>query len=121
MKTNPILKLLIILCTLIFLFTACKKSHYYQLAPEDLAWIVYSEGDIIKFRNPAGNIKTFKAYHKTRSYTVSDNNYYEESGISFELVNDTTESRGLLYIVKNESGNLITLTWPRYSNKLIIS
>ncbi|HKR06539.1 MAG TPA: hypothetical protein VJY62_18030 [Bacteroidia bacterium] len=123
MKTYPAsLKLLIVSCTLLFVFGACKKAKYYQLAPEDLAWIIYKEGDQLKFRNPAGNLMTYDAYRKTRSYTVSGSNYYEESGISIKLVNDTVlGSAGLLYIVKKEEGNIISIAWPHFYGKLFLS
>src|SRR6185436_12285738 len=123
MKTFPnFLKLLIVSCTVILLFSTCKKASYHELAPEDLAWIVYNDGDLIRFKNDSGIILTYHAYHKARSYSVQGNNYYEESGISIVLQYDTVPNEGgLLYIKKLASGNEITLTWPHFYNKLYIS
>src|SRR4051812_11400112 len=113
MKTkSTFLQFGIFALTVIFLFNSCKSATYYQLAPEDLAWIVYNDGDALNFKNPAGGEINYSCYHKTRSYTVSGDNYYEESGISIKMANDTTNLNGLLYIAKKDVGNVITLSWP---------
>lgn len=115
------LKLLIISCTLIFLFSSCGKTNYHQLTPEDLAWIVYKEGDVVKFKNDTGGVMAFSMFHKTRSYKTSGKNYFEETGISIKYVIGIYTYSGLLYFKLTETGNIITLSWPLFNGALTLS
>ncbi|MEP7168127.1 MAG: hypothetical protein ABI855_02030 [Bacteroidota bacterium] len=115
------LKIFIISCIMIFSFTSCKKNNYYQLAPEDLAWMVYSDGDVIKFKNDTGAILTFKTDYNTRTYSITGGDYYEHTGIRISMANDTAGLSGLLYVEKQGDGTLVTLSWPHYYGTLYIS
>ncbi|MEO5572341.1 MAG: hypothetical protein ABIT08_04690 [Bacteroidia bacterium] len=122
MKTiSTPLKFLVISGALFFFFSGCSKTNYYALTPEDLAWVVYSDGNLLHFKNPAGNVNTYYTFRKTRSYTNTGDSYYEETGISFKLQNDTTNSGGYFYVTKKESGTVITLTWPHFTGTMFIS
>ena len=57
-------KVLIDLClltgfVLLIIFHGCKTEKYNFLASEDLKWMVYAEGDSLKFKSTTGQLKTY--------------------------------------------------------------
>lgn len=111
-------------CAILFLFSTCGKPSYVQLTDEELAWVVYTESEVLKFRADSGNTTvTYTAFNKFRGYIVNGNQYNEKSGISFKVAKDTINgSLGLFYIYKEPTGsNSISLTWPYFTGTVNIS
>ena len=53
----------------VFFLAGCTKRNYFELAPEDYAWVnVYSVNQKIIFSDTAGITRSYTAYHEDRGY-----------------------------------------------------
>jgi len=93
----------------------CKKANYNELSDEDLAWIIYRNGDSIRFVSNAGQLMTFYAYGNTRYYVEDGKNYFEGSSIQFQLAKSPDPDDGNLIIQRVAGGLSAGLSWPHYN------
>jgi len=115
--TSWILPLIIALAAVVTLtgLPGCKKANYNQLSDEDLAWIIYRNGDSIRFVSNAGQLMTFYAYGNTRYYIEDGKNYFEGSSIQFRLDKTTDPDEGNLIVQKVSGGLAASVSWPHYN------
>lgn len=109
----------LIIGTVISSISACKKSTYYQLTDEEMAWLVYKNNEILNFQNQNGDGVSYYVTIRTKSYNLEGNVYNEYTNAQFLQLDDTTaifstDSRGVHQMSKSESGFLVTLTWPHF-------
>lgn len=103
----------------ILLFNGCKKDKYVFLTEEDLALMLYSEGQQIKFKNPSGAILKFTAFAYTRGYVEMDGAQSEGTNINFRLDNDTVAGeKGFISVQASSEGTFMTITFPRFEGTL---
>jgi hypothetical protein len=105
---------------LLVMFTAssCKKSTYYKLTEEDMAWLVYDDNEVVKFRNSLGQTQQYRVAIRQKYYNLEGETYSERTSATFVLQNDTTlyaeDSKGQLFIGTGEGGLFVTFSWPHF-------
>lgn len=98
------------------LFEGCKSKKYNFFIPEDLTWLVYSQGDSIKFSNSSGQTRTYIVSDVKRGYIEEDGVNNEHVGATILLKNDTNDvyTKGFVYLVKKSEGLLVSAGWAYY-------
>jgi hypothetical protein len=116
-KGQRLLAIPVILLLVLFA-VSCKKSTYYQLTDEDMAWLVYDNNQIDNFKNPSNDITSIKVQRRSKAYEKTGQTYTEYTSAAFHQLDDSTlyvqDSKGSLWIEKNENGLIVTLTWPHF-------
>jgi hypothetical protein len=117
--------MVLVFAALIFsAITSCKKSTYYQLTDEEMAWLVYKNNDILRFENQYGDLLRYYVTIRVKSYDKDGDTYSEFTSANFLQLNDTTalfadDSRGQHLMEKGADGFLVTLTWPHFPIKKV--
>ena len=118
-------KALVLLTVLVSLFTAgCKKINYHDLTYDDMLWLVYKNNQVDRFENGNGSSVSFSVVIRSKSYYDSGKDKNEWTAAAFEQLFDTTaifaeDSYGELFITKQNTGLLVTLTWPHFPIKAV--
>ena len=105
--------------TLMFSFSllqSCKKLNYVELEEADYDWVrMYEKNELIKFRNPAGKIYTYRVESITRGYREDGDNNYGRAGAALLQDVDTSSYDGSSIIVeRNSSGLSVDIYWSRH-------
>jgi hypothetical protein len=91
-------------------FGGCKTDTTYILTEDELKWMIYDNDQVIKFQSDSGKSRTYNVYGRWRG----DGN----ASVTIGLVGDTTHlAPSGLYLLKNEGGFTVTVSWPHYPAK----
>lgn len=101
-----------LLCSL----QSCKKLNYVELEDADYDWVeMYEKNQLVKFRNPAGKIYTYRVESITRGYREEGDNNYGRAGASLLQDVDTSSYDGSSILVERNDGGLsIEMYWSRH-------
>lgn len=114
----------ILLSFLIALTTAlssCKKYNYTEFTESDKEWMIYSEGQQLKFKNQGGIIRNYTVFNLQRGYFKSGNNYDSYTLNNFKWDADTIVANGMFLLDKKGGGTNISFSWPRFSDKAALN
>jgi hypothetical protein len=99
------------------LHLACKKYYYTEFTDEDLQWLIYSEGQQLKFMNQNGDQRHYTAFNLVRGYLKEGTKYDALYYNYFKWNDDTLNQRGDFRLDKKGGGTNIFFSWPRLSGK----
>ncbi|MBK7855633.1 MAG: hypothetical protein IPJ79_12680 [Bacteroidetes bacterium] len=102
--------------SLISTLHSCKKLNYVELEDADYDWVeMYEKNQLVKFRNPAGKIYTYRVESITRGYREEGDNNYGRAGAALLQDVDTSSYDGSSILVeRNDAGLLLELYWSRH-------
>jgi hypothetical protein len=118
------LKHSIILSALVFgtvIMQSCKKYNYTEFNESDKEWMIYSEGQQLKFVNQAGIIRNYTVFNLQRGYFRSGNNYDAYTLNNFKWDADTITANGMFLLDKKGGGTNISFSWPRFSGSAALN
>ncbi len=96
---------------------ACKKYYYTEFTESDLQWLIYNEGQQLKFKNQNGIQRHYTVFNLTRGYLKEGNKYDALYYNYFKWNDDTLNIKGDFRIDKKGGGTNIFFSWPRLSGK----
>jgi hypothetical protein len=96
----------------------CSKGTYHFLTPEDVAWMVYKQGDKIKFTN-GPSFRTYDVIRLYRGYLEngSEHNEHIRAYISFLTDTSAGNSAGNILVEKTAGGTQVTFSFPHFLNE----
>jgi hypothetical protein len=98
-------------------FYSCKKYNYTEFTESDKEWMIYSEGQQLKFKNQNGIIRNYQVFNLQRGYFKSGNNYDSYTFNYFKWDGDTLTLNGKFQVDKKGGGTNITFSWPRFTGE----
>lgn len=112
------LKILVAATSILFISSmqSCKKLNYVELEDADYDWVeMYQKNQLVKFRNPAGKIYTYRVESITRGYREEGDNNYGRAGASLLQDVDTSSYDGSSILVeRNDAGLDVEIYWSRH-------
>lgn len=111
---NTVLFSIFIMGTIVF--SSCKKYNYTEFTESDKEWLIYSEGQQLKFKNQSGIIRNYTAYNLRRGYLKEGNNYDASASNQFRWGDDTLNLSGNFIVDKKGGGTNVSFSWPRFSD-----
>ena len=96
----------------------CSKDTYRFLTPEDVAWMVYKEGDNINFSD-GPHSRTYKITRLYRGYLENGSEHNEHIRAYISFISDTTPGNADadLLVEKTAGGTQFTFSFPHFKNR----
>ncbi len=94
---------------------SCKKYNYTEFTESDKEWLIYSEGQQLKFKNQAGIIRNYTAFNLRRGYLKEGNNYDALATNQFKWDDDTLNLVTTFQVDKQGGGTNVRFYWPRFT------
>lgn len=101
--------------------SSCKKYNYTEFTESDKEWMIYSEGQQLKFKSQAGIIRNYSVFNLQRGYFKSGNNYDSYTLNNFKWDADTITANGMFLLDKKGGGTNISFSWPRFTDKAALN
>lgn len=102
-------------------FSSCKKYNYAEFTESDKEWMIYSEGQQLKFKNQSGAVRNYSVFNLQRGYLKEGNNYDSYTSNNFKWDADTLAIYGMFQVDKKGGGTNVSFSWPRFSGKAALN